>query len=117
MHPSPEVIAIEVLKPGLADALARTTHDESPDYEVAESKIARGTWHLGYATVFCGTVFDLPDNVRVYLAEILDGAREDGNVLEVRKTGWDFEGILRQGMNLEKEVQANIYAVMLGLPR
>lgn len=114
---SPEILALEILPPKEADSLRRQLRENSADYEVAEAEVARGTWHVGYAAAFGGPNFGLPAESTVYLAGILDGARSDGTVLEVRKTAWEFQGIINQGVNFEKETQANIYAVMLGMPR
>lgn len=117
VRPAPEVLGLEVFPPREADDIRRMPDEGAPDYAIAEAEIAKGTWHIGYAAAFKGEAFGLPSDSVVYLAGILDGARDDGTVLEVRRTRWDFAGILSQGVNREKEVQANIYAVVLGMPR
>lgn len=98
-------------RPGAAAAEA-----DEPAWATAEREETAEAWSLAFVAVIPATDLGLDARLSVILVGVTDGVRPDGTVIEVRQTGWTWESLLDSGEVSAKETQANIYAVMLGLP-
>ena len=90
---------------------------KEPAWSVAEREETRHAWSLAFVAVLPAAHLAIDATVTVILVGVTDGVRPDGTVLEIRQTGWTWDSLVDSGEVNAKETQANIYAVMLGLPR
>lgn len=112
-RPHPTVCALEVHRPD-------DDHDcdaDEPAWAIAEREETRGTWLLAFVALLSSASLSIAPAMDIVLVGVTDGVREDGTVVEVRQTAWTWASLLDSGEVRAKETQANLYAVMLGLPR
>lgn len=109
------VVAVEVEEPDSLEDEVGEDSEELEDWETAEIRETRGTWHVGFAASFSGEQLGIFTQMPVLLVGITDGVLESGTVIEVRQSSWEWSGIRRNRVDASKEAQANIYSVMLGL--
>jgi hypothetical protein len=113
IHPHPAVCAIEVQKPGEI----AVPEPGAPAWAVAEREETKDASCASFVAVLDAHELGLRPPFTIILVGVTDGVRSDGTVVEVRQTGWTWASLLDSGETRAKETQANIYAVMLGLPR
>lgn len=115
--PNNHVLSLEVREPGLLSGFVDSEDSEIPSWMRAELNETRDAWHMGLVASFAGKETEVDDSYHVILVGIPDGILGDGTVVEVRQSKWDWIGIIRNRVVDEKQIQANIYAWLLGLPR
>lgn len=112
-RPHPTVCALEVDRPGDDEA----DEPDEPAWALAEREETRGAWRLAFVSLLSSATLSITPAIDIVLVGVTDGVREDGTVVEVRQTGWTWASLLDSGEVSAKQTQANLYAVMLGLPR
>lgn len=86
-------------------------------WEVAEREETGGCWGLGLVAAFRPSDLGLDSDAEIFVVGVPDGVRGDGTVIEVRQSRWSWRRLEASGEVAAKEIQANLYAVLLGLPR
>lgn len=110
------VFALEVTESAVEDDEDELEDAEDLEpWEIAEAHETRGTWHVGFAAAFNSEKLGIEVNIPVCLVGITDGVLDSGTLIEVRQSSWEWSGMQRNRAHLDKETQANIYSVMLGL--
>jgi len=112
--PHEAVFALEAARPEEEENLPAGS-ESSPAWAYAEEEETRGAWHMAFSAAFDARAFGMELPCLVLLAGVTDGVLPSGTVIEVRQSNWDWRGIQDNRVTTEKEIQANIYAVMLGL--
>lgn len=111
-RPHAAVCALEVHRPQAATPSDRG----EPAWAVAEREETVGAWCLAFVAALPATTLGVDTGLTVVVVGVTDGVRPDGTVVEVRQTGWTWDSLADSGEVGAKETQANLYAVMLGLP-
>jgi hypothetical protein len=117
VSPHRVVGALEATTPEERHARRARERERQPRWKAVEEHETTGTWHMGFVAVLQPADLRDEHRVSVVLVGITDGVRSDGTVVEVRHSTWDWASLEESREVEAKEIQANIYAVMLGLPR
>ena len=89
---------------------------KEPAWSAAEREETGDAWSLAFVAALPAADIGIEETFTVILVGVTDGVRPDGTVLEIRQTGWTWDSLVDSGEVSAKETQANIYAVMLGVP-
>ena len=91
--------------------------EKAPKWATVEMQDTKEAWGMEFAAAFDAPVLGIDVNCLIIMVGVTDGVLSDGTVLEIRQSDWDWEGVSRNLVTIEKETQANIYSVLLGLKR
>ena len=113
LRPDSTVVAIEAFPPRRGEP-PETLRNDIPEWMRAQIDETRDSWKVALVAVFHSRDLGIDADLPVILVGVTDGVIDDGTVLEVRQSLWEWEAVKRNRVTSEKETQANIYATLLG---
>jgi len=116
LDPDESVVALQLFPPRVSQE-HRNLPNAAPAWERAELEETEGAWGVAVVSKFSGLDLGIATEFTLVLVGVTDGVTDHGTVVEVRQSGWEWSGVVRNRVTTEKESQANIYSALLGAPR
>ena len=116
LDPDESVVALQLFPPRMSQE-HRNLPNAAPAWERAELEETEGAWGVAIVSKFSGLDLGIAAEFTLVLVGVTDGVTDNGTVVEVRQSGWEWSGVVRNRVTTEKESQANIYSALLGAPR
>src|SRR5437773_5114069 len=116
LDPDESMVALQLFPPRVSQE-HRNLPNAAPAWERAELEETEGAWGVAVVSKFSGLDLGIATEFTLVLVGVTDGVTDNGTVVELRQSGWEWSGVVRNRVTTEKESQANIYSALLGAPR